>query len=45
MKNYDKSSESSYIEYLDPNNLYGWAMLQKLPTNGFTWVNNLSQLN
>ena len=45
MKNYDKSSESSYIEYLDANNLYGWAMSQKTPTNGFTWVNNLSQLN
>ena len=31
MKNYDKKIESSYIEYLDANNLYGWAMSQKLP--------------
>ena len=31
MKNYDKNSESSYIEYLDANNLYGWAMSQKRP--------------
>ena len=23
MKNYDKNNESSYIEYLDANNLYG----------------------
>ena len=30
MKNYDKNIESSYIEYLDANNLYGWAMSQKL---------------
>ena len=35
MKNYDKNIESSYIEYLDANNLYWWAMSQKLPTSGF----------
>ena len=34
MKNYDKNKESSYIQYLDANNLYGWAMSQKLPKNG-----------
>ena len=32
--------EFSYIKYLDANNLYGWAMSQKLPANGFKWVNN-----
>ena len=31
MKNYDKNKESLYIQYLDANNLYGWAMSQKLP--------------
>ena len=35
MKNYDKISESSYIEYLDANNSYGQAMPQKLPVKGF----------
>ena len=40
MKNYDKNKESSYIQYLGENNLYGWAMSQKLPVNGFKWVNN-----
>ena len=35
MKNYDENKESSYIQYLDANNLYGWAMSQKLPVNGF----------
>ena len=35
MNNYDKNKESSYIQYLDANNLYGWAMSQKLPVNGF----------
>ena len=38
MKNYDKNIESSYIEYLDANNLYGRAMSQKLPVNDFKWV-------
>ena len=35
MENYDKNKESSYIQYLDANNLYGWAMSQKLPVNNF----------
>ena len=29
--------------YLDANNLYGWAMPQKLPVNGFEWVEDLSE--
>ena len=45
MNNYDKSIESSYIELLDANNLYGWAMSQKLPLNGFKWVEKLSKFN
>ena len=47
MKNYDKNNESSYIEYLDANKLYGWEMSQKLPVNGFKWVkqNKLSKSN
>ena len=40
MENYDENKESSYIQYLDANNLYGWAMAQKLPVNGFKWVEN-----
>ena len=40
MENYDENKESSYIQYLDANNLYGWAMSQKLPVNGFKWVEN-----
>ena len=45
MKNYDKSIESSYLMYLDANNLYGWAMSKKLPANGFKWENDLSRFN
>ena len=40
MENYDENKESSYIQCLDANNLYGWAMSQKLPVNGFKWVEN-----
>ena len=24
--------------YLDASNLYGWAMSQKLPVDGFKWI-------
>ena len=45
MKNFNKNIESSYIEHLDANNLYGCAMSQKPPTNGFKWVEDLFQFN
>ena len=45
MKNLDKNIESSYLMYLDANNLYGWAMSQKLLANGFKWVEELSKFN
>ena len=35
MKNYDKNKESSFLMYVDANNLYGWAMSKKLPVDGF----------
>ena len=37
LKEYDSNKKSSYIMYLDANNLYGWAMVQHLPTSGFKW--------
>ena len=40
LKNYNNNEESSYIQYLDGNNLYGWAMSKKLPVNGFKWLDS-----
>ena len=45
MKDYDKSKESSYLNYWDVNNLYGWAMLQKLSVNNFKRIEEPSQFN
>ena len=35
-KNY-KNKESSYTQYFDANNLYGWSMAGKLPVDCFKW--------
>ena len=45
MKYYDKDKESPYLQYWDVNNLYSWAMLQKLPVNNFEWIKDTSQFN
>ena len=37
MKNYNKDEEESFLQCLDDNNLYGWAMSQKLPVSDFKW--------
>ena len=38
-KFYDKSSVSSFISYLDMNNLYGLAMSKPIATGGFRFLN------
>ena len=43
MKNYDENKESSNLKYWDVNNLYGWAMSQKLLVNDFKWVKDRFQ--
>ena len=45
MKNYNKNKESSYTQYLDANNLYEWAMSQKLPINGLKWINDIMEID
>ena len=46
MKDFNHKELSKFLMYIDANNLYGWAMSQKLPTGGFKWmtdkeINNL----
>ena len=38
---YDENKETSYINYLDANNLYGLAMCQKLPYKDIKFINDL----
>ncbi|CAG2253718.1 unnamed protein product [Mytilus edulis] len=38
--NYDPNQPINHVMYLDANNLYGWAMSQALPVEGFRWLND-----
>ena len=40
MKKFNKKKLNKFLMYLDANNLYGWAMSQKLPTHGFKWLSS-----
>ena len=42
MKSYDSNKESTYLMYVDANNLYGYAMCEKLLDGNFKWVYGLS---
>ncbi|KAE9523040.1 hypothetical protein AGLY_016671 [Aphis glycines] len=42
---FKKKEESIFLQYLDANNLYGWAMSKYLPTGDFKWVNNLNNFD
>ena len=44
-KEYDKNKEYSYIQYLNTDNLYAWAMSQKLPVNGFKWIKHVTEID
>ena len=45
MKNYDKNTISSYLEYLEANNLYEHGMSQKVSANCFKWMKKLSKFD
>ena len=45
MKRYDEKEESLYTQHLDENNLYSWAMLEKLPLGGFKWIKDVSKID
>ena len=38
MEKYDSNKPTNYLQYLDANNLYCWAMSQPLPTGEFKWI-------
>ena len=40
---YDENKGSSYLNYWDVNNLYRWAISEKLPTFNFEWVEDILQ--
>ena len=45
MRDYDKNKGSSYLQYWDVNNLYGWAISKTLPVNNFERIKDTCQLN
>ena len=45
MKDYDRKKKSSYIQYLDANNLYGKAITEKLSVRGFRWMDDISKID
>ena len=44
MNHYNSEESSTFITYLDKNNLYGWAMSEYLPYEKFEWVRNVDGL-
>ena len=44
-KNYHPKILSTFITYLDMNNLYGWAMSEYLPYGSFEWLKSVDRFN
>ena len=45
MNDYDPEKPSTFITYLDMNNLYGWAMSEYLPYGEFEWLENIDKFD
>ena len=45
MKDYNKDEEESFLQYNDANNLYGFAISEPLPVDGFEWMKDLSKVD
>ena len=37
--------QSTFVSYLDMKNLYGWAMSEYLPYEGFKWLKNVDKFD
>ena len=45
MGDYDLEKPSTFISYLDKNNLYCWAMSEYLPYGEFEWLENIDEFD
>ena len=45
MKNCKKYEKESFLEYSVANSLYGWAMSEPLPVDGFEWMEDQSKID
>ena len=45
MNNYDPEKPSTFITYLNKNNLYGWSMSEYLPYEKFEWIKNIDEFD
>ena len=45
MNDYNSEELSTFITYLDKNNLYGWTLSEYLPYEKFEWVKNVDEFD
>ena len=45
MTDYHHKKPSTFVTYLDKNNLYGWAMSEYLPYGEFEWLENINEFD